>query len=96
MYQHLRGQAKDVYYFEGKQETDFVCKEGLKIKELINVCHNLEDKETYLREVSALKEAMDYFKLKQAKIITAEGQKRDIKADNFHVSVIPFYQWALE
>lgn len=96
VYQHLRGQAKDVYYFEGKQETDFVCKEGLKIKELINVCHNLEDKETYLREVSALKEAMEYFKLKQAKIITAEGQKRDIKTDNFHISIIPFYRWALE
>lgn len=94
-FHHLKRQGKDVYYFCEKQEVDFVCKQGLKVRELINVCYSLDNKETLFRETSALSEAMKYFKLKDSKIIVAEGNGRSITKDGFVIQVIPFYQWAL-
>lgn len=95
VFHHLRHQGKEIYYFHEKQEVDFACKQGLKIVELANACYILEDKETLIRETSALLEAMKYFKLKEAKIIVAEGEHKRIKTEGFNIQIIPFYQWAL-
>lgn len=96
VFHHLKRQKKEVYYFHEKQEVDFICKQGLEIVELINVCYNLGNKETLLRETSALLEAMRYFKLKESKIIIAEGDGEKITAEGFDIQIIPFYQWALD
>lgn len=95
VFQHLKRREKEIYYFYEKQEVDFVCKRGLKIVELFNVCYNLEDKEILLRETSALVEAMRYFKLKESKIIIGEGESKKITEQGLTIWVIPFYQWAL-
>jgi len=95
VFHQLKRQNKDVYYFCEKQEVDFVCKQGLEVRELINVCYSLRDKETFLRETSALLEAMKYFKLKSSKIIVAEGEGRKITKQGLGIEVMPFYQWAL-
>lgn len=95
VYQHLRSANREVYYYSEKKEVDFVCKQGLKIKELYNVCYSLEDKETLLRETSALIEGMKYFKLKESNIVIAEGSKRQISEQGFTISIVPFYEWAL-
>lgn len=92
---HLKRQKKEVYYFQEKQEVDFVLKQGLEIIEIINVCYNLEDKETLIRETSALLEAMRYFNLKESKLIIAEGYAKEIVKDDFIIQIIPFYQWVL-
>ena len=96
VFQHLKRKKKELYYFSEKQEVDFLCKEGLKITEAINVCYDLKEKETSLREISSLIEAMKYFNLKESKIIVAEGEGRQISEQEFKITVIPFYQWALE
>lgn len=96
VFHHLKRQKKEVYYFHEKQEVDFICKQGLEIMELINVCYHLGDKETLLRETSGLLEAMRYFKLKGSKIIIAEGEGKKITAEGFDIQIIPFYQWALD
>ena len=96
VFHHLKRQKKEVYYFHEKQEVDFICKQGLEIVELINVCYTLGNKETLLRETSALLEAMRYFKLKESKIIIAEGEGKKITAQGFDIQIIPFYQWALD
>lgn len=96
VFQHLKSRNKEIYFFSEKKEVDFVCKEGLKINELINVCYSLEDKETFLRETSALIEGMKYFKLKESKIIVAEGKNAKLIHSGFDISIVPFYQWALE
>ncbi|MBI1870790.1 MAG: ATP-binding protein [Chlamydiae bacterium] len=95
VFQHLKGEGKEVYYFSEKKEIDFICREGLKVTELINVCFTLESKETLLREVAGLVEGMEYFKLKQAKIIVAEGDRRELKEKTGKIDVIPFSEWAL-
>ncbi len=95
VFQQLKRQKKEVYYFYEKQEVDFVCRQGLDVVELINVCYSLEDRETFLRETSALVEAMRYFKLKGAKLIIAEGDGDKITEHRFDIEIIPFYLWAL-
>ncbi len=95
VFQQLKKQNEEIYYFNEKQEVDFICKRGLKITELINVSYNLEDKETFLREISALVEAMKYFKLKESKIIIAEGENKKIVEEGFNIEIIPFYLWAI-
>lgn len=46
----------DLYYWQNSQnyEVDFVVKEGLKVKQLIQVCWNLSDEDTKKREIRAL------------------------------------------
>jgi len=95
VFRHLKARDLDVYYFSEKKEVDFVCKEGLTVKALYNVCYSLDDKETRLRETSALVEGMKYFKLKHAHIIVAEGEKEEISEKELTISVVPFYEWAL-
>ena len=95
VFQTLRNMYKEVYFFAEKKEVDFVCKDGLKIKELINVCYDIDNKETLLRECSALIEGMKYFKLKEAMIITGEGDSKEITDNGFKIAVTPFYKWAL-
>ncbi len=95
VYHHLRNLGREIYYFSEKNEVDFVCKDGLKVRELFNVCYSLKNKETLLREVGGLLEAMRYFKLKSSSIIVAEGQKRHIREDGMTISIVPFYEWAL-
>ncbi|MBI4647588.1 MAG: hypothetical protein HY738_13620 [Bacteroidia bacterium] len=88
--------GKEIYYFSEKKEVDFVCKDKLKIKEIINVCYDLENKETLLREVSALIEGMQYFKLNKSKIIVFEGDNKTITEQGFKIEIIPFYLWVLD
>ncbi|NQU18683.1 ATP-binding protein [bacterium] len=95
VYRQLKGLSAEVYYYSEKKEVDFVCKEGLKVKELYNVCYSIENKETLLRETESLIEGMKYFKLKEAKIIVAEGKKRQIMEQGRVISIVPFYEWAL-
>lgn len=95
VYRQLKGLNAEVYYYSEKKEVDFVCKEGLKVKELYNVCYSIENKETLLRETESLIEGMKYFKLKEARIIVAEGKKRQIMEQGHVISIVPFYEWAL-
>lgn len=96
VFHHLKGKNREIYYFAEQKEVDFVCKDGLKITELINVCYTLDNKETLLRETAALIEGMKYFKLKEAKIIVAEGEFESIKQQGYDITIVPFYRWALE
>ncbi|MCL4378399.1 MAG: hypothetical protein M1409_08505 [Actinobacteria bacterium] len=92
---HLKEKGSEVYYFKEKHEVDFVCKSGLKITELFNVCYQLENKETISGEIASLIEGMKYFNLKEGTIIVAEGENKKIVESGFKINIIPFYQWAL-
>ena len=39
------------YWSDGRNEVDFVIKQGLKVKQLIQVCHDIEDYDTRMRDV---------------------------------------------
>lgn len=64
----------EIYYWKSlaHEEVDFLIKEDTKVKELIQVCWDIQDINTKKRETKALLKAMDEFKLKKGFIITED------------------------
>lgn len=95
VFQQIKRSGREFYYFSEKKEVDFIIKEGLKVTEAINVCYDISDRETLLREVTGLVEAMEYFKLKESLLITADALPRMITEKGLTINITSFYQWAL-
>lgn len=64
----------EIYYWKNavNKEVDFLVKEDTRVKELIQVCWDIQDINTKKRETKALLKAMDEFKLKKGLIITED------------------------
>ncbi|CEG11223.1 conserved hypothetical protein [groundwater metagenome] len=90
----LKRRGKEIYYRKENREVDFVVKEGLKVKELIQVCWNPEDEKTKNREVDSLIEAMKEFKLSEGLILT-EDYYGEEKIDDLLIKYIPLWVWLL-
>ncbi len=88
------------YYWKNPQqeEVDFVIKEGLKVKQLIQVCFNVNDLNTKSREIRALIKAGKELKCKDLLIITEDTEKEE-KAEWFGdkatIKFIPLWKWLL-
>jgi hypothetical protein len=83
-----------VYYFnENKKECDFVIEKDGKIENAIQVCSelNIENRD---REYKGLLEAVNFFKLKQGMILTAD-QEEIIKIEDKKIVVKPVWKWLL-
>lgn len=91
---HLRRQTKDLYYFKQKQEVDFYARiEGKEY--LINVSYIIEDKKTRKREIDGLIEAMDYFKLDEAYLVTKD-EDNIVQIDDKKIYIEPLYKYLLK
>ncbi len=91
VYLHLRRQGKEIYYFQGKGECDFVVtKQGSPI-ELYQVCTEVNNLNID-REVNGLFEAMVHFKKEIGYIIT-QNQTDIFKRDNLTINLIPAWEW---
>ena len=90
----------EVYYWKNAQqeEVDFIVKEGLKIKHLIQVCYDLSDTDTLEREIRALLKAGKELKCKDLIIIT-EDKEGEKNAEWFgikgRIKFIPIWKWLL-
>jgi len=89
----------DLFYWKSEnEEVDFVIKKGLKVRELIQVCYDLDDVKTREREIRGLIKASEELKCKNLLVITdnKEGEeevswfgiKRKIK-------YMPLWKWLL-
>ena len=87
---------ENIFYWQDQQqrEVDFVVKEGIKIKQLIQVCYNLNE-ENQKREIKALLKASKELKCKNLLVITGdkEGEKT-IEKNN--IKFIPLWKWLLK
>ncbi len=90
----LKRNGKEIYYFSDKRECDFLIRQGIKIKESIQVCYDLNEKDKE-REINGLVEAMDKFKLKEGLILTYD-QEEEFKRNNKKIIVKPVWKWLLE
>jgi len=89
------------YYWKNQQqeEVDFVIKEDLKIKQLIQVCFNIDNPETKNREIRALIKAGKELKCKELLIITEDKEleeKTEWFGDKAIITYIPLWKWLLE
>ncbi len=86
-----------VFYWKSKEhkEVDFVVKEGLKIKQLIQICHNTDDYDAKKRETNALLKASEELKCNNLLIITEDAEAKE-KIHGKIIKYIPLWKWLLE
>ncbi len=82
------------YFSSEKEEVDFVLKEGPKIKQLIQVCYNIEDFNTKEKELKALMKASRELKCSSLLVITWDYEGRE-KFKNKEVRFMPLWKWLL-
>ncbi len=88
----LKRREMEIYYWSGKQEIDFVVKNAAP--KLIQVSWNVEDEKTKSREVNALIEGMNEFKLNEGLIIT-EDYMGEEETCGKTIKYIPLWRWLL-
>jgi len=86
----------EIYYWKSltHEEVDFLVKEDTKVKELIQVCWDIQDMNTKKRETKALLKAMDEFKLRKGLIIT-EDYEGEEKVDGKKIEYVTLRRWLL-
>jgi uncharacterized protein len=90
----LRRRFKDIFYFKGKGECDFIIKEKGKITQAFQVCYELNE-ESKDREISGLAEALEEFNIKEGIILTL-GQSDELLVKNKKIVVVPAWKWMAE
>lgn len=90
---HLRRKYKELYYFDKNGECDFVAMKRGTVKELVQVCYELTP-DNINRELNGLRQAMRFFKLQKAVIVTFESHDF-IQEDGFNIEIIPAYNYLL-
>lgn len=88
---------ENVFYWMSstKEEVDFVIKEGLKVKQLIQVCYDIEDYDTKKREIKALIKASKELRCNNLLVVT-ENYEKEEKVDNKKIKFIPLWKWLLK
>ena len=83
----------EMFYFKGKQECDFILKEGTRPREAIQVCWELRP-QNEKREIQGLTEAMTVLKLQKGTILTYT-QEETRKVSGQTISIYPVWKWLL-
>ena len=86
----------EIYYWKNLQqeEVDFIVKEGVKIKQLIQVCYDTDEYNVKKREVRALLKASKELKCNNLVVITNDTEKEE-KRDGKKIKYIPLWKWLL-
>ncbi len=84
----------NVFYFQQKNECDYVVFVKQKARYCIQVCFDISDIETREREIEGLNSALDYFNLKSGIIITAEHEE-EVVFKNKTIRIVPAYKFML-
>ena len=92
----LKRKDSEFYFYNepADGEVDFVIREGLKISELIQVCHNLDDLETGEREIRPLVRGSKQLECNNLTIITYDQEKEEIIKEK-KIKFIPLWKWLL-
>ena len=90
----LRKKYKDIFYFQDKNECDFIIKEKDKITKAFQVCFDFNE-DNKGREINGLLEALGKFNLKEGIILTYK-QDDEFKIKDKKIKVLPVWKWLLE
>jgi len=92
VFNNLFSKQKEIFYYKGNNECDFLVKENRKIISAVQVTTSLKDEKVKKREIAGLLEAMDKYNLQEGLIIT-EDEKEIISFNSKKIKVIPLYEW---
>jgi len=92
----LKRRREEIYYWkDGKgRQVDFVIKEGIRVKEIIQVCFDIRKKETREREIKSMVKCMEEFKINKGLVITEDYEGKDIIGE-MEIEYIPLWKWLL-
>lgn len=88
---------RDVFYYKTKNgnEVNFVLRDGIKIKDLIQVCYDIDDFKTKERELKGLIKASEELKCDNLTILTWEYEGEE-KFRKKIIKFFPIWKWLLE
>ena len=89
----LRRKYKEIFYFQERNECDFIVKDGSNITQAIQVCFDLNESNQE-RELNGLMGAMNKFKLKEGIILTYNQDDKFVIKDK-KIKAIPVWKWLL-
>ncbi len=84
----------ELFYYRSRndKEVDFVCRKGVTIQQLIQVCYDRSPQKTRKREVDSLIECAGELKVSKLLIITW-GQDEIFEKDGYTIEVISVRNW---
>jgi hypothetical protein len=84
----------ELFYWKDYQqnEVDIVIKQGFEVKQLIQVCSDIEDYDTKEREIKALLKASQELRCKNLVVITWEYEAEE-KHGNKKIKFLPLWKW---
>lgn len=87
---------REINYWKNRNEieADFIIREGVSIKEIIQVAFDVGEEKTREREVRGLIACAKEFNLKSGLIITKDYEK-SIEKDEVKIKFIPLWKWIL-
>lgn len=91
VYLHLRRSGQEVWYFKGKKECDFICREKKNTFSAIQVSWEV-GQQNEKREVEGLLEAMCLLNLTEGTIITFDQEDSFVK-EGKTIRLIPGWKW---
>ena len=93
IYLHLRQKYKQIFYYKGNGECDFVTMERGQLREAIQVCLIIND-ENFNRELTGVLEAMRELNISNGYIITM-NQQDIIEVEGKKIEMIPAHEFLL-
>lgn len=92
-YQH----KVEIFYWRNSlgKEVDFVIRENFRIRNLIQVCYDIEDEDTRKRELSSLLSAQREFECDDLSVIT-RGYEAEERIRHKSIKFIPLWKWLLQ
>jgi uncharacterized protein len=90
----LLNRKKDIFYYSGKGECDFIVKQGLDVIEVIQVCYILS-RENIEREIAGLMEAMTKFKLDNGCLIIYDSEINESELPG-NIRMTHAWKWLLD
>lgn len=86
-----------MFYYRSRndKEIDFVTCNGTKVKQLIQVCHDMTSVKTRKRELDALAEAANELHCDNLLVIT-NSQEETIEWKSHSISVVPVRKYSSE
>lgn len=93
VYLELLRRGNEVFYHSGKNECDFLVREGLEIVKAIQVVYQL-DSTNNEREYRGLQEAMQTHNIRQGLLIT-NNTEDSFTTNHDGIDIIPIWEWLL-
>src|SRR3989344_2579704 len=87
----LRRRYKNIFYFQERNECDFIIKEKDKIVHVLQACFDLNE-ENKTREINGLIEALEKFNIKEGIILTYK-QEDEFKIKDKKIKILPVWKW---